>query len=98
MTSYQDVLVLFALLLRFDKKLFYQFKFFNKLFLCLSLCLLYAYVVAQLVVNTQHSTGCLLVCFPGMTSSLAKSKQFVGSALSDFSSKIFLFLIFSIFK
>jgi len=25
MTSYQDVLVLFALLLRFDKKLFYSF-------------------------------------------------------------------------
>jgi len=36
-----------------------------------------------MVVNTQHSTGCLVVCFPGMTLSLAKSKQIIGCALSD---------------
>ena len=48
------------------------------LFLHLSLRLR---VVARSVVNIQHSTGCLVVCFPGMTSSLAKSKQ-IGCTLS----------------
>ena len=83
MTSYQDALVLFALLFRFDNKLFYPFvlrtiSMFNR----------YAYcVVARLVVNIQHSTGCLIVCFPGMTSLLPKV-----CALSDvFFLKIFLF-------
>ena len=60
-------LFLFALLFRFDKKLFYPFVLrtistFNR----------YAYcVVARSVVNIQHSTGCLIVCFPGMTSLLS---------------------------
>ena len=56
MTSYEDVLVLFAVLLRFNKELFYPFIF--NLFLSLSLCL---YVVARLFVNTDRSTGCLVV-------------------------------------
>jgi len=54
-TSYQDALISFALLFRFDKKLFYLFL---RLFLCLC-------VVVQLFVSTQHSIGCL-VWFPGM--------------------------------
>jgi len=41
-----------------------------------------------------HSTGCLVVCFPGMTSSLAKIKQIIGCTLSDAFSKIFIFLMF----
>jgi len=58
-------------------------------FLRLSLCLC---VVAQSVVNIQHSIGCLVACFPGMTSSLAKSKQ-IGCALTD----AFFNFLFSMF-
>jgi len=61
-------------LLRFDKTLFTRL-YFNNMFLRLSLCL---FVFARSVVNTQYSTGCLVV-FPGMTSSLAKSKQVIGA-------------------
>ena len=57
MTSYQDALVLFALLLKFDKKCFNRLCFKN-LFLRLSLCIC---VIAQSVVNIQHSIGCLVV-------------------------------------
>jgi len=65
---------------------------FKNLFLRLSLSL---YVVARSVVNTQHSIGCSVVCFPGMTSSLAKSKQIIGCALSDaFFVKFSYFLMF----
>jgi len=56
-TSYQDALVSFALLLRFDKKCFTRLCFKNP-FLRLSVCLC---VFARLVVNIQHSVGCLIV-------------------------------------
>jgi len=56
-TSYQDALVLFALLLRFDKKCFTRLCFMNP-FLRLSVCLC---VFARSVVNIQHSIGCLVV-------------------------------------
>jgi len=69
----------FALLFRSSKKLFYRLCFKN-LFLHLSLCLC---VFVQSVVSTQWSTGCLVVCFPGMTSSLARGKQIIECALSD---------------
>jgi len=83
-------LFLFALLFRFDKKLFYPFVLrtistFNR----------YAYcVVARSVVNIQHSTGCLIVCFPGMTSLLPKVNRSSGAHFQTFFSKIFLFLTF----
>ena len=84
-------LFLFVLLFRFDKKLFYPFVLrtiftFNR----------YAYCdVARSVVNIQHSTGCLIVCFPGMTSSLPKVNRSSGAHFQTFFfSKIFLFLIF----
>ena len=56
-TSYQDALVLFALLLRFDKKCFTRLYFKNP-FLRLSVCLC---VFAWSVDNIQHSIGCLVV-------------------------------------
>jgi len=68
-------LFLFALLFRFDKKLFYPFVLrtistFNR----------YAYcVVARSVVNIQHSPGCLIACFPGMTSLLPKVNRSSGA-------------------
>ena len=51
-TSYQDALISFVLLLRFDKKCF------KNPFLRLSVCLC---VFARSVVNIQHSLGCLVV-------------------------------------
>jgi len=39
----------------------------------------YACVVARSAVNIQHSTSCVIACFPGMMSSLAKSKQIIGA-------------------
>ena len=79
---------LFALLFRFDKKLFYPFVLrtistFNR----------YAYCdVAQSVVNIQHLTGCLIVCFPGMTSLPPKVNRSSGAHFQTFFfSKIFLF-------
>jgi len=83
-------LFLFALLFRFDKKLFYPFVLrtistFNR----------YAYcVVARSVVNnnTQQLLDCLFSWYDVITS---KSKQIIGCALSDVFSKNFLiFLIF----
>ena len=80
-------LFLFALLFRFDKKLFYPFVLrtistFNR----------YAYcVVARSVVNIQHPTGCLIVCFPSMTSLLPKVNISSGAHFQTFFSKIFLF-------
>ena len=80
-------LFLFALLSRFDKKLFYPFVLrtistFNR----------YAYCdVARSVVNIQHSTGCLIVCFPGMTSSPPKLNRSSGAHFQTFFSIIFLF-------
>ena len=80
-------LFLFALLFRFDKKLFYPFVLrtistFNR----------YAYcVVARSVVNIQHPAGCLLVCFPGMTSLLPKVNRSSGAHFQTFFSTIFLF-------
>jgi len=63
----------------------------KNLFLHLSLRLC---VVARSV-GSQHSTGCLVVCFPGPNSSLAKSKQIIGCALSDaFFLKFSYFLMF----
>jgi len=56
-TSYQDALVSFALLLRFDKKCFTRLCFKNPI-LRLSACLC---VFARSVVNIQHSIGCLVV-------------------------------------
>jgi len=85
-TSYQDVLVSFALLLRFNKKCFTRLCLKN-LFLRLSLCLC---VFARSVVNIQHSTGCVWLCFPGMTSSLAKGKQIIGAQFPTLFSTIFL--------
>jgi len=78
-TSYQNALVLFAVL--WDSIISYFTRLcFKNPFLCLSLCLC---VAARSVVNTQHSTGCLVLCFPGMTSSIAKSKQIFECARSD---------------
>ena len=80
-------LFLFALLFRFDKKFFYPFVLrtistFNR----------YAYcVVAQSVVNIQHSTDCLIVCFPGMTSLLPKVNRSSGAHFQTFFLKNFLF-------
>jgi len=55
----------------------------------------YIYHYASVVANTKHSTGCLVVCFSGMMSSLAKSKQIIGCALSDaFSPRFSYFLMF----
>ena len=57
-TSYQDALVSFALLLRFDKKCFTRLCFKNS-FLRLSVCLC---VFVRSVVNIQHSIrlfGCV---------------------------------------
>ena len=48
---------------------------FKNLCLHLSLCLC---VIARSVVNIQHSIG-MFGCFPGMTASLAKSKQIIGA-------------------
>jgi len=56
-TSYQDALVSFALLLRFDKKCFTRLRLKN-LFVRLSVCLC---VFARSVVNIQHSIGCFVV-------------------------------------
>jgi len=64
---------------------------FRNLFLHSSLCLC---VVAWSVVNTRHSTGCSLVCFPGMTSSLAKSKQIIGTHFQTLFLKFSYFLMF----
>jgi len=50
----------------------------------------YACDVARLVVDIQHSIGCLVV-FPGMMSSLAKSKQIICAHFQTFFSTIFLF-------
>ena len=83
-------LFLFALLFRFDKKLFYSFVLrtistFNR----------YAYcVVPRSVVNIQHSTGCLIVCFPGMTSLLPKVKDHRVRTFRRFFLKFSYFLIF----
>jgi len=83
-------LFLFALLFRFDKKLFYPFVLrsnptFNR----------YAYcVVVRSVVNVQHSTGCLIVCFPGMTSLLPKVNRSSGAHFQTFFLKFSYFLIF----
>jgi len=64
----------------------------KNLFLHLSLCLC---VIAGSAVNTQQSIGCLVLCFHGMTSSLAKSKQIIGCTLSDaFFQFFFYFLMF----
>ena len=53
----------------------------------------YAYCdVVRSVVNIQHSTGCLIVCFPGMTSLLPKVNKSSGAHFQTFFSKIFLFL------
>jgi len=43
------------------------------------------------MIGCQHSRGCLVVCIPGMTSSLAKSTQIIGAHLKTLSSKTFLF-------
>jgi len=83
-------LFLFALLFRFDKKLFYPFVLriistFNR----------YAYCdVARSVVNTQHSTSCLIVCFPGMTSLLPKVNRSSGAHFQTFFLKFSYLLIF----
>jgi len=83
-------LFLFALLFRFDKKLFYP-----SVLRTISSFIRYAYyVVARSVVNIQHSTGCLIVCFPGMTSLLPKVNISSGAHFQTFFSKMFLFLTF----
>ena len=51
-------------------------------------------VVARSVVNIQHSTGCSIACFPGMTSLLPKVNRSLGAQFQTFFSKIFFFLIF----
>ena len=80
-------LFLFALLFRFDKKLFYLF-----VLRTISTFNSYAYCdVAWSVVNIQHSTGCLIVCFPGMTSLLPKVNRSLGAHFQTFFLKIFLF-------
>ena len=65
-----------CVLLRFDIGSYFTRLCFNNLLLRLSLCL---FVFARSVVNTQHSIGSVWLCFPGMTSSLAKSKQIIGA-------------------
>ena len=84
-------LFLFALLFRFDKKLFYPFVLRTiSTFKCYAYC-----VVARSVVNTQHSTGCLIACFPGMTSLLPKVNRSSGAHFQTFSFlKFSYFLIF----
>ena len=83
-------LFLFALLFRFDKKLFYRF-----LLRTISSFNRYAYcVVARSVVNIQHSTGCLIVCFPGMTSLLLKVNRSSGAHIQAFFLKFSYFLTF----
>jgi len=42
------------------------------------------------MIGCQHSTGYLVVCFPVMMSSLAKSKQIIWCTLSGTFSKNFL--------
>jgi len=80
-------LFLFALLFTFDKKLFYPFVLRTiSTFNCYAYC-----VVARSVVNIQHSTGCLIACFPGMTSLLPKVNRSSDAHFETFFSKIFLF-------
>jgi len=98
-TSYAcDTLCLFCLRCYWDstRSYFTGLCFtFKNLFLHLSLCLC---VVARSVVNSTLNIGYLVVCFPGMTSSLAKSKQIMGCALSDiFFLKLLIFDCSSIF-
>ena len=85
MTSYQDALVSFALLLRFDKKCFTRLCFKN-LFLRLSVCL-----CVFCAIGCQYSTlNSPFGCFPGMMSSLAKSKQIIGAQFQALFSAVFL--------
>jgi len=44
--------------------------------------------------SAQHSTGCLVVCFPGMTSLLVKVNKSSGAHFQRLFSKIVLFLMF----
>ena len=88
-TSYQDALVSFAFyedsIRRYLTRLC-----FNNLILRLSLCL---FVFARMVVNIQHSIGCLVVfSWYDVITCIAKSKQFIGAhcALLDAFSAIFL--------
>jgi len=76
-TSYQDMLVLFALL-RLDKKLFILPVYVLKT---------YFYVVAYVLCNVSLNTpiACSLVCFPGMTSSLAIVNKSLSGAFSKIS-------------
>ena len=81
-------LFLFALLFRFDKKLFYPF-----VLRTISTFNHYAYcVVSRSVVNIQHSTGCLIACFPGMTSLLPKVNRSSGAHFQTFFLKFSYFL------
>jgi len=84
-------LFLFALLFRFDKKLFYPFVLrtistFNRYY---TYC-----VVARSVVNIQRSTSCLIACFPGMTSLLPKVNRSSGAYFQTFFLNFSYFLMF----
>ena len=86
MTSYQDTLVLFALLcvIEISSVIYFTSLCFNNLLLRR-----YAYMLCNISLNT--SIACSLVCFPGMTSSLAKVNKSSGAHF------LALFLKFPIF-
>ena len=87
-TSYQDALVSFALLLRFDKKSFTRLLLKN-LFLHLSLCLC---VIVRSIVNIQHLVGCLVV-FSWYDIITCESKQIIGAQFQMLFSTIFLLFV-----
>ena len=75
MTSYQDMLVLFALLCVIEIRqevIYFTSLCFKNLFLRR-----YAYMLCNISLNTP--IACSLVCFPGMTSSLAKVNELSGA-------------------
>jgi len=53
----------------------------------------YRYTMCYCAIGCQHSIGCLVV-FPGMTSSLAKSKQIIGAHFQTFLLQLSYFLMF----
>jgi len=81
-------LFLFAFLFRFDKKLFYRFYYCN--------FSMYVMTTAIGLQSTlKHSTGCLIVCFPGMTLLLAKVNKSSGVHFqTPFFTKLSYFLTF----
>jgi len=85
MTSYQDVLVLFALLLRFDKKLFYSFVLRTYFYVYRYACML-----LRLVVNTQQAVR-LLFSWYDVNHHLQKVNKSSGAHFQTLLSKIFLF-------